>query len=332
MSPRRIVAFSGSYERYIKIVKTLPSKNIDFVFADLNEVKSFPYEDSLNVVALWVEFTRKIDSHLLEYFPNLLHVFTSTTGVGHIDIGECKRRGINVLCLNNFRHISSEITSTPEFTWLLIMAVWRKFLKNVLTKTITADEIIQLREKNRGFQINDRSIGVIGFGRVGRQIGKYAASFGMRVGYFDIENIELRTEEISFKSFSSIEQLLMESDVIVLAASQSLHSNKIIHEGNFGLIKKGAILINTARGSLWDEKLVLELLEEGRISGVGVDVYEFEENRNETYSPLLECENTDLNLIRTPHIGGATYDAQETVTKKMGLEILEILNRKTDAQ
>ena len=325
MNRPQIVVFSGSEARYQDIVSQLSNHGVEFIYLDLDEIGKKPNKNLIDCVALWVEFSRKIDSDLLRHFPSLKYIFSSTTGLGHIDSEFCSSQGILVWGLNNFPEISGEVTSTPEFTWLLILAVFRKLEQNLINREITAREIIEKRELNRGSQIKGKNIGVIGFGRVGRQICNYALSFGMEVGFFDISPISLVDTEKRFNQFDTLEKLLECCDVIVIAASQSEKQQKIITAMNIGRVKQGSILINTARGSLWDEEAVLRALRMGRLAGVGVDVYEIEENHDISSSPLLNYTNKDLNLIKTPHIGGATIDAQKFVTEKLGLKIIEIL-------
>lgn len=328
MNRPQIVVFSGSKARYQDIVSNLSNDDVEFIYLNLDEIGKKPNKNPIDCVALWVEFSRKIDSDLLCHFPKLMYIFSSTTGLGHIDSEFCFNQGISVFGLNNFPEISQEVTSTPEFTWLLILAVFRKLEKNLISGTMSARDIIETRELNRGSQIKGKSIGVIGFGRVGRQICSYASSFGMEVGFFDLLPICLVDEEKEFKRFETLELLLECSDVIVIAAAQSIKKQKIISAMNIGRVKQGSILINTARGSLWDEEAVLSALKMGKIAGVGVDVYEIEERQDNASSPLLSYTSNDLNLIKTPHIAGATIDAQNFVTESLGLKIIHILGNK----
>ena len=307
----------------------MSNQQVKFSYADTEQIANSSSKDFLSQFStLWVELYVTINKEILDQLPSLKHIFTSTTGTGHIDLGVCKLRGIEIHSLNEYREITEKITSTSELTWLLVLSVWRKLFLNIQTESVTVSDIAEIRERNKGLQISGRSLGVIGFGRVGRRVCEYGKAFGMQIGYYDNETKSLENSELSYRQFESLEELLNSSDVIVISASSTTDSTKIISQNNIDFVKQGAILINTARGKLWDESLVLSYLEKGRISGVGVDVYEFEENAELEHSPFLECENSSLNLVRTPHIGGATIDAQEIVTKELGAKIIELLLKK----
>lgn len=158
------------------------------------------------------------------------------------------------------------------------------------------------RDLFRGYQLCNKTIGLIGLGRIGRIVAQYATSFGMQVHYFD-PNVN----DSSFVKNSTLEELVSTSDIVSLHIhlkqdTQGLVSSSLLRE-----FKHGAFLINTSRGKIIDENAVVDALSTNLLGGVAVDVLESELS-NIHESPLWEARNRFPILI-TPHIGGATYDA-----------------------
>jgi D-3-phosphoglycerate dehydrogenase len=135
-----------------------------------------------------------------------------------------------------------------------------------------------------------------------------------------------RLPEVDFNNVifvSNLRELLERSDVVVICASKQAKADAIIGKRELEWAKANSIFVNTARGGLWNETAVAEALVSGKISGVGVDVYQAEETSDSflNESPLLHLDDRKYNIVRTPHIGGATLDALELVTKSVALEI-----------
>jgi len=321
---RNAIAYFGSRERFSLAAQELSSDNLEVIYLDLRHLQTLANECHA-IRLLWVEFGAIINASILDYFPSLEWVVTSTTGLSHIDTKECKQRGITVISLLDFKDITQNITSTAELTWLLVLGVWRRITLNLINSNQEIVDIPSRREENRGLQLSDRQIGIIGFGRVGKQIAKYASAFGMRIGIYDSKKEVTIGVASEVCVHQSLESLLEISDVIVICASQMEDKQLILNSENIPLMKKKAIVINTSRGSLWDEKAIYEALIRGDISGVGVDVYEGEENADFKPSPFFQSRNSSLNLIATPHIGGASLDAQELVTREIAKRIKRLI-------
>lgn len=314
------IAYTGSRERFRIVLEELSGKEFTVEYIDLSQISTF-IETKSNIKVLWVEFGEIIDSRILDLFPTLELLVSSTTGLTHIDTLECRNRKIQVLSLANFKDITSQITSTAELAWLLILAVWRKIALNFVELETDIHQIQTLRELNRGSQLKNRRIGIIGYGRIGRQISRYAKAFEMNIDIYDPKITELTEDFAEITVHNNVEQLLKSSDIVVICASQSEAKQEILSRQLINLINKEAVVVNVARGSLWDESAIYEALIEGRISGVGVDVYHAEENRTNNSNPLFRELDSKLNLIATPHIGGATIDAQEFVTRELAKKI-----------
>jgi D-3-phosphoglycerate dehydrogenase len=150
----------------------------------------------------------------------------------------------------------------------------------------------------------------------------------MQVWAYDpyIPRSEIESKEVL--PVGELKDLLQICDVVILSATQIPKDKPIIDQTEVKFFKQGSIFINTARGGLWNESAIAEALITGKIGGVGVDVYQFEEiDKSRPFkSPLLDIEASQYNIVRTPHLGGASVDAIEMVTIEMAKEISRVLH------
>jgi len=325
--PEHVILFGGPRERLKLAKKILVDVNFELItFDDFLSSNG----DTDDVIAVWTELSPKIDAELLRKFKHLKFVFSSTTGISHIDVDLIHSRGLKLKYLRDLPNVLDEITSTAELTWCLVLAVWRNLIRNALFSAETS--IISQREQFPTFQLSRRNLGIIGFGRIGKRVSEYGRSFGMRVFSYDpyLKSAEIASQGVI--PVAELKDLLQVCDVVILSATQLLGAKPILDRAEIEYFKHGSILINTARGGLWNESAIAQALISGRIQGVGVDVYEFEEISNSApaKSPLLEIETSKYNIIRTPHLGGASVDALELVTLEMAKEISRVLNASQD--
>jgi D-3-phosphoglycerate dehydrogenase / 2-oxoglutarate reductase len=310
-------------DRLFHDLEDISNLKVDLLhFDEIFEEGTLYHSKRFEVRALWIEFSPQIDADTLDVFPNLELVALSTTSNTQVDMKELEVRGIKLISLKDFPDLMKGITSTAELTWALVLSVWRK-IKILSTNKGELD--LSKRYINMPTQLAGKSLGIIGFGRVGQQISHYGKAFDLKIQYNDpYLNSELKPSLDLAITEKTLEELLSTSDIIVLSASKYKNTSPIINRNNFIHVKPNSILINTARGSLWDEEQVVAGLISGAISGVGVDVFQCEEfdmkfrNQSEL---LLNLDESKYNIIRTSHIGGATSDALSTVTKKIILEI-----------
>jgi phosphoglycerate dehydrogenase-like enzyme len=245
---------------------------------------------------------------------------TSTTGTTHVDVEELNSRGITLLSLKDKTHELTGVTPTPELAWGLFISAHRRILLADRLKHRTS------RHRNLYFssQISSQKIGIIGFGRVGRKISNYAETFGATTYYHDLKVID----GVPKAKKKSLEWLVQNCDALFICASKDIGSSGHILGRELVLrLKRKAVLINTSRGSLVDEKAILESLEQGRIGGYATDVLQLEEintNSSITEEDIEWASSQGLNLIVTPHIGGASEEALLIVN---GLMLDQLLNR-----
>lgn len=317
--------FGGSRER-LELARPLMENHLlglaDFNSYLLGEVET---ED---VVLVWLELEPIPAAVDLSKLTSLRAVFTSTTGLDHINVNLLQDLGIPLFSLNTFTHIRNQVSSTSELTWGLVIAVYRRIYLNMLLLQ-NQRTINSIRERHKSEQLKGKVLGIVGFGRIGKALASYGILFGMKVLFFDPYIVDFGGYKSSDARPVSLEEVLSKSHVVVICASKAPNRVPIIGKTELELMNESSIIVNTARGSLWDEQAVAEALVEGRISGVGVDVYTAEELGAETQrSPLQELDPATFNIIATPHIGGATVDALQTVTILLAEEINKFLDGK----
>tara|TARA_A100001015_G_C14949374_1_gene696058 strand:- start:237 stop:1208 length:972 start_codon:yes stop_codon:yes gene_type:complete len=255
---------------------------------------------------LIVRLGYKIDSDFLEAGPNLRFIATATTGLNHVDEDACSKRKIEIISLKGQKKFLESITATAEHTWGLLLSLIR-FIPHAFDGVCTGNWD---REQFKGRELSGLTLGVVGYGRLGRMIARYGDAFRMNVIATDPAPISL-DDKIEFVSF---DKLLMNSDIISLHLPLLSSTYNILNAKNFNLIKPGAVLINTSRGELIDEKQLLLALDSGQLSAAAIDVLknEVEWGRNiPNDHPVVRYAQTQRNLLITPHIAGVTSSSME---------------------
>ncbi|MBI2024696.1 MAG: hypothetical protein HYT03_01205 [Candidatus Harrisonbacteria bacterium] len=259
-----------------------------------------------NIIVLRLAY--KIDASWMDKMPNLKVIATPTTGLNHVDVAEAKKRGIKIICLRGRTSFLKYIPSTAEKTMALLMASVRKL-------PWAFDHVREGgwdRNLFKGNQLLGKTLGIIGFGRLGKIVAKYARVFGMDVVACD--------PHLAPKVFSrygvrrvSMEELFKRSDIVSVHASLTNETTNLIKEKHFRLMKPTAHLINTARGEIVDEKALLKALKNKWMAGAALDVVwnEAGDGSHLKGNPLLAYARENQNLLIVPHLGGATYEAMQ---------------------
>lgn len=269
--------------------------------------------------AVTVFITSKLDKKALDAMPKLKLIATRSTGYDHIDLAEAARRGIAVVNVPTYGE-----NTVAEHTFGLILTLSRNIHEAYL-RTIKNNFSI---EGLKGFDLHGKTIGVVGAGKIGSHVIRIARGFGMNVLAYDPYPNELLAETLDFK-YVNLKTLLKSSDVITLHVPLIPATKHIICGKNLALIKKGALLINTARGGLIETQCLIKGLQSGRLSGVGLDVLEEEQllmeekhmlrrggkNEKELKSIVKDHKLLKMdNVIFTPHIAFYSQEAVERIT------------------
>ncbi len=250
--------------------------------------------------------TEKIDPELLKAGAALKAVSTFSVGFDHIDIPACTARGIPV---TNTPGVLTE--TTADFTWALLMSIARRVVEGDRMMRKSAykgwDPLMLL-----GTDVFGKTLGVVGFGRIGQAVARRALGFGMRVLYHDVGRVAPEREEELKAEFVELSFLLKNSDFITLHTVLDAATRHLIDEKAFGLMKRSAYLINAARGPIVDEKALVKALKAERIRGAALDVYEWEPKT----APGL---NKQWNAVLAPHLASASLETRT----KMGIMAAE---------
>jgi len=268
--------------------------------------------------AMMVRLGRHIGESLIGKAPKLRYILTATTGLDHIDLDAARLASVRVISLRDCPESIRDVSATAEHCFGLLLALMRS------TPAAAAHTLAGGWDRDRfwGTQLRGKRLGVVGYGRIGAMVAGYAAAFGMNVVAYDNapEKIAPPAEPVS------LDELLRSADVISLHVTAAPENRHLIDQSAVARVKRGAVLINTARGSVVDEAALAEALESGQLFGVAVDVLQGEEHGGGSSSPLLASARAGRNILITPHIGGATLESiagTETALIKRFLEVLK---------
>ena len=260
-----------------------------------------------------------VDASVYNKFPNLKYVTTRSTGFDHIDIEEAKKRGIQVSNVPAYGSVT-----VAEFAMALLLAVSRKIFP-------AYDQILEQgnfeKEGLRGFDLNGKTLGVVGTGKIGQHMISIAKGFGMKVLAYDINKDEKFAQEKEFE-YVDLDDLLTQADVISLHLPYNPHTHHIINKEAFDKMKEGVVIVNTSRGGVMETEALVEALKNGRVLGAGLDVLESEIYMGKELD-LLKDENSSEedvdtvlhnqyliehpNVVITPHNAFNTQEAIERI-------------------
>jgi len=262
---------------------------------------------------------------IINQSPKLKVIATNTTGVPHIDCELAQQVGIQVISLKDQADFLKTITPTAEHTWGLLLALSRH--------TVSASQFVEQGEWGRWAysgrsMLSQMSIGIVGLGRVGSMVARYAQAFGMNVAYFDPHNEE--NEEVSYTQIDSLIELVASVDIVSLHVHATEENLNMFDAKVFKHFQNGSYFINTARGELVDSESLIFALDQKWISAAALDVLDGEyvpgfEKRAKLH-PLIEYAKDHDNLLITPHIAGSTRDAWYLTQKNTIKMVLEYLH------
>lgn len=272
--------------------------------------------EDVELVSVFVH--SRLDAALIESLPNLKLIATRSMGFDHINVPVCESRGIPVSVVPTYGE-----NTVAEHTFALILALSRNIHK-AYNRTTSGDFSLTGLQ---GFDLKGKTIGLIGVGHIGMHAVRIAKGFGMDVLAYDPVPNPTAAEVLGYQ-YTSLDDLLASSDIISLHAAYSKATHHLIGEHNVDKIKRGALLINTARGDLVDTCALLRALDEGTLRGAGLDVVEGEEVFSEEKQLVgnpdasndrlrLALRNLSLlkrsDLIVTPHIAFDSREAMERI-------------------
>ncbi len=249
----------------------------------------------------------KIDESVLEGAPRLRVIANCAVGIDNIDLGAATAGGIAV---TNTPDVLTE--ATAEFAFALMLAAARRLGEGerlVRSGTWTGWALDQLL----GVQLHGKTLGIVGFGRIGQAMARRALGFGMAVVYADPHDVSAAPARRV-----SLDELFATADAISLHCPLTADTHHVVDARRLALMKPTAVLVNTSRGACVDEDALIEALTGGRLAGAGLDVYEHEPRID---LRLVGCPR----LVLAPHIGSATTEARTQMAQLCADAVIDVL-------
>ena len=292
----------------IYLTRRLPEQALDLLKRNgmnftFNSKDEPPSESSLihevsDVDGLLCLLTEKITPDIIDAGKNLKVIANIAVGYDNIDVRRATERGIYV---TNTPGVLTE--TTADLAWALLMASARRIVE--------ADKYLRAGKWKiqwnlmfmTGSDINGKTLGIIGLGRIGQAVARRAKGFNMKIFYYD-ENRNMDAEAELGVEYAEMEAILREADFVTIHVPLSEKTRNLISERQLAMMKRDAILVNTSRGPVVDEYALCDALKRGIIAGAGLDV--FQKEPIEKSNPLIKLDN----VVLVPHIGSATVETR----------------------
>ncbi len=249
---------------------------------------------------------------LMDKAARLRLISLTAVGFDSVDVGAATERGILVT------NTAGSLTETvADLTFALILAVARRICE--MDRWVRAGR--WKAAAPMALDVHHKTLGILGFGRIGVAVAERARAFQMRVAYHDVVHREDLEEQFGYR-FRDLESLLRESDFLAIHTALTPQTRGMIGEAQLAKMKRTSFLINTSRGPVVDERALIQALQQGRIAGAGLDV--FEQEPIDPANPLLKMEN----VVVLPHVGSATEATRQAMVDLAADNVLAVLQGK----
>ncbi|MBE2179348.1 MAG: phosphoglycerate dehydrogenase [Chthoniobacterales bacterium] len=277
---------------------------------DVTFKPGLPHEELLKIIpgynALVVRSQTKVGADVITAATKLKAIGRAGVGVDNVDVEAATQRGIVVM-----NTPGGNTVSTAEHAFSLLVSVARKIPQaDASVKSGAWD-----RKSFQGVELNGKTLAILGMGRIGTEVAKRAIAFGMRVVAYDPYLSEARARTLQVELVENLDDAIPQADFITMHMPLTTETRHMLDSRQLGRMKKGARIVNCARGGLIDETALAEALTSGHIAGAAIDV--FEQEPPDEGNPLRKAPN----IVFTPHLGASTAEAQESV----GIEIAHTL-------
>lgn len=301
-------------------MKVLVTDNMEIEYLKLDKRFTIDYrpgisrEELLEMIGdyevLVVRSRTKVDSGVIDRAKKLRLIARPGTGLDNIDLDYARSR--NIVVLNS---PESLVESVAEHTILLMLA---------LARSITvADSALKqgrwIKDKLIGMELRGKNLGIIGLGKIGRRVAEIAKAIGMRISAYDVVPIPHEVLGTIGCKIIGLDELLSSSDFVTLHVPLTEGTRHLIDSNALSIMKKGAYIVNTSRGGVIDEEALVKALNEGRIAGAALDVFENEPPD----ARILSAKN----VILTPHIAGQTLEAQREAISLIASKITDFFSK-----
>lgn len=288
MKPKILVT-EKIHKSALELAESFADVTVETGLSQQELIKKIPEYD-----ALIVRSATKVNKDVIAAGKKLKIIGRAGVGLDNIDVHEATNRGIMVV-------------NSPEASTIAVAELVFGSLLALNRKIIHAHHSMRggkwERNKFEGTEIYGKHLGIIGFGRIGREVALRAKAFGMHISVYDPNIKEESCAEYKVKYYDNLDEMLKHVDVVTIHTPLTEKTRNLIDERRLALMKKNAVIINIARGGIVNEDALYKALKENRIRGAVLDVFACE--------PPTHCPFTELeNVVLTPHLGASTEEAQ----------------------
>jgi D-3-phosphoglycerate dehydrogenase len=252
---------------------------------------------------LWIRLRHRIDAEVLAAAPALKAIVSPTTGLNHIDVNEASRRGIDVISLRGETAFLDDVVATAEHTLALSLALMRRLPAAVRHAASGGWN----RDAFKGREVRGSTMGIVGFGRLGRIVARQFAALGAVVLATD-PDVDAGSVPSDIMLLP-LPALLERADLVTLHVNLCDRTHGFFGKAEFAAMAQGAWFVNTARGELIDEEALMRALDSGHLAGAALDVLANEDAGGMGEHRLVRYAQSHDNLVITPHIGGCTTES-----------------------
>ncbi|MBF0522483.1 MAG: hypothetical protein HQL24_05435 [Candidatus Omnitrophica bacterium] len=308
---------------YCPEAKLLLNSFADVTFCDKLTRRQL-LEKVCDVDGLIVRFAHKIDKQVIDQAKRLKVIATAATGTNHIDVDYAKTKGMDVLSLKGETKFLKNIAATAELTLALMLALIRKIP--------AAHNSVQkgLWDRNLFFgeELSGKTLGIVGYGRLGTKVARLASAFGMTILVYD--PLIKKSLPRNIHQCRTLKELLQHADIISVHVALNENTVGLLGKAEFRNIKKGSYLVNTSRGQVVEEQALIQALRSGQLKGAALDVLAEEEAKsfNLKSRAIFQYARKNTNLILTPHIGGATVESMKKTEIFMAQKLKHYFQKK----
>lgn len=285
--------------------------NIKRLTGALNEEELI--KEIKNVHILGIRSKTTITDKVLQYAPKLQAIGCFCIGVNQVDVKSATKHGVAV-----FNAPYSNTRSVAE----LVIGASIMLVRKIIDKNKFAHEGLWMKDAKGSHELRGKTLGIVGYGNIGSQVSVLAEALGMKVVFYDVET---KLPLGNARDSKNLKELLSQSDVVTIHVPELSSTKNLINKTNLKHFKKGAVLINYARGEVVEINALKLALESGHLGGAAIDVFpvEPEKNGDVFVTPLQGLSN----VLLTPHIGGSTQEAQNNIGLDVSAKLFHYLEK-----
>ena len=284
--------------------------------AEVDNLPTMDEEELIKIIdkydALLVRSQTKVTKNIIEAASNMKIIGRAGVGVDNIDIESATKKGIIVV-----NSPDGNTNAAAEHTIAMMMAMSR----NIPVADASVKAGLWERSKFTGCEVYNKTLGIIGFGKIGQHVAQVALSLGMKLVVNDPYTTKEYVEKCGGKYIEHLDDFWAIPDFITIHTPKTKETTSLINTNTINRMKKGVRIINCARGGIIDEKALFDAIESGQVKSAAIDVYEDEKNVQN--SPLLKLGR---NIVLTPHLGASTDEAQINVAIDVAKQVKDVLS------